>query len=259
MGEGTCRYPLPQHRDERIEEMIRQLLSAPKRAHLATRKSILNYYESESASTTEIRSLAQNLSQSQVKSLLITSANQSEGKTLIAVHLAITLAHQGNNRVLLMDFDLRRPKQHIQFCLAKHPGLSSVLRGEMPFEAAIRPTEHPNLHLMTAGRPVSSPSRLCESNLTATIIDECKFHFDTVIIDAPPVISVSDVRILSPHVDGVALVVMAGKTYRELVIRAIDLLNQSKANLLGLILNDIDGALPYYYHDRKYYHYRQGR
>jgi len=239
--------------------MIRQLLSAPKRANPAKRKSILHYYDPESASTTEIRSLARNLTQLQVKSLLISSATQSEGKTLIASHLAITLAHQENNRVLLIDFDMRRPKQHIQFCMDKRPGLSSVLAGEIPFEAAIRATEHPNLHLMTAGRTVPSPSELCESDLISTIIEECKFHFDTVIIDAPPVIPVSDVRILSPHVDGVAMVVMAGQTYRELVIRAIELLNQSKANLLGLILNDIDGALPYYYYDKGYYRYRKGR
>jgi len=230
-----------------------------KRAHPTKRKSILQYYETESASTTEIRSLIQNLDQLQLKSLLITSATQTEGKTLIAAHLAITLAHKNNSRVLLMDFDLRRPKQHTQFCVDKEPGLSSVLAGDIPLEAAIRPTEHPNLYLITAGRTVPSPSELFKSESISTVINECKFHFDTVIIDAPPVLPVSDVRILSPSIDGVALVMMAGKTYRELVIRAIELLNQSKANLLGLILNDIDGALPYYYYDKRYYRYDRRR
>ena len=100
--------------------------------------------------------------------------------------------------------------------------------------------------------------QLIESERTREILNECKSQFDIVICDAPPTVPVHDTGILAPYVDGVLLIVLAGKTFREVIMRATELLEEAQANVLGIVLNDTQGrTLPYYYQPkyyRKYYH-----
>jgi len=112
-----------------------------------------------------------------------------------------------------------------------------------------------HLKIIPGGSRVPSITHLLKKEKTKELLDECKSKFDFVICDAPPVIPVHDSELLSQYVDGVVLVVLAGKTFREIVERAIQYLKEAHANVLGVVLNDVDGKLPYYYHSKYYRHY----
>ena len=222
------------------------------------RPTIFEYYRDESASTIEFRRLARNInpnSQKSINSILITSAIQNEGKTLVAAHLAITIAKDEGENVLLIDFDMRRPYLHSLFGIERKAGLSSFLEGTVSLEKIIKHTELENLKVIPGGSRVSSPTHLLKKEKTKELMNECKSKFDFIICDAPPVIPVHDSEILSQYVDGVLFVVLAGKTFREVVTRATELLEEAHANVLGVVLNDVQADLPYYYHPRYYRHY----
>jgi capsular exopolysaccharide synthesis family protein len=142
------------------------------------------------------------------------------------------------------------------FGVERDVGLRALLLEEATLEEAIKDTELENLKILSSGKGATSPMQLLASDRIKEIFDECKAQFDLVICDAPPIVAVHDAEILAPHSDGVLLIVMAGKTFREVVIRAIELLKEVEANILGVVLNDIQGTLPYYYQPkyyRKYY------
>lgn len=223
-----------------------------------TKTTIFNYYKDESFSTIEFRRLVRNIWQEaseEVKSLLVTSAIQGEGKTLLATHLAITIAKNENKRVLLVDCDLRHPSIHHLFGVERDVNLRNVLTGEAALEEVIHDTELENLKIIPSRRGVTSPMQLLSSERARDIFDECRTQFDLVICDSPPIVAVHDTEIIATYVDSVLLVVLAGKTFREVVMRAIELLKKCKANLLGIVLNDIQGTLPYYYQPKYYSKY----
>jgi capsular exopolysaccharide synthesis family protein len=230
-----------------------------KRKTNQTKPTIFDYYKDESSSTIEFRRLARNIwqkSSPEIRSLLVTSAIQGEGKTLLASTLAITVAKSENKRVLLVDADLRRANMHSLFGVERDIGLRALLLEEVTLEKAIKDTELENLKILTSGRGVTSPMQLLGSERTKEIFDECRAQFDLVICDAPPIVAVHDAEMLAQHVDGVLLIVLAGKTFREVAIRAIELLQEVQANILGIVMNDTQGTLPYYYQPkyyRKYY------
>ena len=110
-----------------------------------------------------------------------------------------------------------------------------------------------NLKIIPSGRVVASPSQLLASAEDA--LDRCKEQFDIIICDSPPIMPVDDAGILAPYMDGVLLVVLAGKTDRVVVKRSLEILSDANAKVLGVALNNLHGTLPYYY-DYKYYRYR---
>ena len=183
----------------------------------------------------------------------MTSATKHEGKSLIASNLAIAMAKRDDDKkILLIDCDLRRPEIYRLFGIDRKPGLVSLLtEGTEPNEVA-HDTELHNLKVIPSGPTVRSPSQLLTG--AKDVLGKCKEQFDIVICDAPPVIPVDDVGLLGPHVDGVLLTVLAGKTDRVIVKRAIDILNDMHAKVLGVALNNLHRTLPYHY-DYKYYHY----
>ena len=220
--------------------------------------TIFTHYDEESSSATEFRRLARNIrhrgNPSEVKSILVTSATKDEGKSLIAANLAIAVAkRESSKRVLLLDCDLRRPEIHLLFGVERSPGLVSLLNEDTEPNSMARDTELDNLKIITSGLAMSPASQLLAD--VKRTLDKCKKQFDILICDSPPVVPVDDAGILTPHLDGVLLVVLAGKTDRMVVKRAIDILNDAKANILGVVLNNLHGALPYYY-DYGYYRYK---
>lgn len=223
-----------------------------------SKATIFNYYKDESSGTIEFRRLVRNIwreTSLEIKSLLVTSAIQGEGKTLLASHLAITIAKNENKRVLLVDCDLHRPNIHRLFGVDRKTNLRNVLMGEAALEEAIQDTELENLKIIPSRRGVTSPTQLLSSERARNIFDEYKTQFDLVIFDSPPIVPVHDTEILATYADTVLLVVLAGKTFREIVMRAIELLKECQANLLGIVLNDIQGTLPYYYQPKYYSKY----
>ncbi len=225
-------------------------------------KSIFEYYKDESSQATEFRRLVKTLRQYgnpvEINSILVTSAAKHEGKSLIAANLAIAMAkNEKDKNVLLMDCDLRMPTLHTLFCIERKPGLSSLLEDDAHPSDIARDTELDNLKVITSGHTSQSPivlfSRIKE------VLDKCKSAFDILICDSPPVVPVDDASMIAPNVDGVILVVMAGKTDRMVVKRAVDILNNIKeTRLLGIALNNFNRTLPYYY-DYNYYRYKYDR
>jgi len=189
-----------------------------------------------------------------MKNFLVTSATVGEGKSIIASFLAITISKYRETHTLLVDCDLRRPKIHRLFGLEQEQGISEVLGGEIPLKSGFKDTPMRNLKVLTSGKQIRSPAKLFNSLRIKEVFAEMKFYFDAIIVDCAPVIPVSDPLILSNEMDGVLLVVRAGKTQREVVKRAADLMRDAGVNILGVILNNMERALPYYY-DYKYYGY----
>lgn len=251
---------------------------------------IFGIYDKESPEVAEFRRLLfrlRNIKSPNSKdigtSYLITSAARDEGKTIVASYLAITAAEADPRPTLLIDADLRRPKVHEFFGLKREGGLSELLYGmgkleadlhgketqraallakvfsdEVSLGSYLKDTAVENLKVLTSGRPFHRPSELIRYQRLGVLLSIFRRKFTNIIIDSPPVIPVSDTVIMGPEVDATILVVMAGKTPREVVMRAKDILTSAKVNLVGVVANDLKGALPYYYSYKYYkYYYRE--
>jgi polysaccharide biosynthesis transport protein len=196
-----------------------------------------------------------------IRSFLVTSACPSEGKSLVAINVAISLAQDGK-RVLLIDADLRKPRLHRTFNLRSPSGLSNYLVDEAhgPIAPYIQHTAIPNLDLIVAGPLPPNPAELLNGARLAALLAEVGAAYDRVIFDTPPVVNVSDSAILGARLDGVVFVVRAYKTQRELAVQAVRMLQSSRANVLGVVVNSIDTPRRGYYRDYYYYHryYRSG-
>ena len=187
------------------------------------------------------------------KIILMTSSNLQEGKTSASINLGTTMANTGE-KVLIVDGDLRCSRLHKSFGAQKENGLSDYLVGNITLEAAIKPTNIENLSLLTAGSTPPNPAELLHSGKMKAFMEEIKKRFDRVIIDAPPILTVTDASILANIVDGVIMLVRCGKVPIEVVLRAKQKLQGSKANILGVLLNNVDyGKENYYY----YYYYSE--
>lgn len=187
-----------------------------------------------------------------LKSILITSTIPSEGKTLVSVNLATTIALDGN-KVLLVDSDMRRPTIHNTFKLDNATGLSNYLTGSVSVDLVISKTSVENLSFVSAGPTPPNPSGLLGSFKMEEFIKEARTRFDRVVIDGPPLIGVSDALILSKLVDGTLLVIRFGTASRDVIARAKQCLQEVGTNIIGVALNDVDIEKEAYY--SRYYHY----
>lgn len=182
--------------------------------------------------------------------LLFTSALPQDGKTMTSVNTAFVMAKQGK-RVLLVDADLRRPSIHKVFGLRPEVGLSNVLSGGANWKDVVQPTMEATLFLLPSGPLPPHPSELLGSGLMQDLIREWRKEYDHIIVDSPPVLSVTDAVLLAVQADMVTLVVRSGQTTMGAVRHARDLLLQLKAPLRGIVLNAVDLQSPDYY----YYYY----
>ena len=181
------------------------------------------------------------------KLLVITSSTPTEGKTTISTNLAVIFA-QSDARVLLIDGDLRRPNVHHRFGLNGRVGLSTVLSGGASLEEAVRTIEEvPNLDVLCSGPVPPFPTEMLSSDPMHELLRHAEGLYTHVIIDTPPILSVTDGIILARYADSVVLVVRHGKSSRNVVRRARELLMRAGVALTGVVFNSVDISAPEYY------------
>jgi non-specific protein-tyrosine kinase len=168
--------------------------------------------------------------------LLVTSPAPEEGKSTTLANLAVTMA-QGGRQTILVDCDLRRPRQHELFGVPAEPGLSNAILDKVD-EPRLTASGVEGLSLLTAGAVPPNPADLLGSRRMEAIIANLKSRADFVLFDAPPVIAVTDAALLASKLDGVLLVVSAGHTQRDHALRAKDLLEKIHVRLVGTVLTN---------------------
>ena len=191
------------------------------------------------------------------KSLLITSSLPSEGKTTTATNTAISLAQTGA-KVLIIDADMRRPRLHSIFNIENRLGLSTLLASELcdsEIDDAVRQDEKSKLYLLTSGPIPPNPAELIGSEQMATLLRMLQTRFTHIVVDSPPIASFTDGVLIASMVDGVILVVHAGKSSKQVVRRSRQLLNEIGAKIFGVVLNNVNlSTQDNYYYYQSYYH-----
>lgn len=196
------------------------------------------------------------------KVIVVTSAMQSEGKSLTALNLAISLG-QTDSKVLIIDCDLRRPKLSRLLNVSAPSGLSNLLMDSSRMDVTISAHETHGIDLLLSGDIPPNPSELLASVRMQKLLEALRERYDYIIIDSPPVDMVIDAVVLAPQCDGVLFVVKADQSERGAVIHAVDQLEYAKAKLLGFVFNGVssDNGIGYgKYRYRQYGRYgRYGR
>ncbi|MEQ1850620.1 MAG: polysaccharide biosynthesis tyrosine autokinase [Chthoniobacteraceae bacterium] len=192
--------------------------------------------------------------QTELKTLIITSAIPNEGKSTLASNLALTMAAAGA-RVLLVDADLRRGDIAALFDTDGRRGLSNILRGEMNWNACIQKTRNPHLHVIPRGPTTNQSGELLLTPLLRNLLDEWKAAYDLVIFNTAPILATDDTPTIAPNFDGTLMVIRASFTSARLTRNALNALYQRQVNVIGLILNCVDTEMPdyHYYRYPKYY------
>ena len=191
-------------------------------------------------------------SDEELKVVVVTSSVPQEGKSTVSANLAVAMAHCGR-RVLLVDADMRQPQQHRIWNLLNEAGLSNVLVGQAELRTAIKEVMT-NLHILAAGVTPPNPMALLESNRMASLIEKFAQNYDFVIIDTPALNVAADAPILGKMSDGVLLVVRPGVVDTASAAGAKEFLQQSKQNVLGMVINGVTSEnKPYSYYSKEYY------
>jgi capsular exopolysaccharide synthesis family protein len=218
---------------------------------------LLNYPRSQAAEA--FRGLRTSLLLSspdrQPKIIVVASSVAAEGKTTVSTNLGVTFAQRGES-VLLIDADLRRSTMHDQFGLphARY-GTSTVLTQGMDERAILTPLEAlPNLKLMPAGPHPPNPAELLGSKRMAEVLASLSEHYDRIIVDTPPVLSVADSLALANLSDAVVLVVRSGVARKKAVLRVRDLLRRANCNVVGVVFNYVNLRLEHYYYAQGSYY-----
>ncbi|MBL0225428.1 MAG: polysaccharide biosynthesis tyrosine autokinase [Geobacteraceae bacterium] len=188
------------------------------------------------------------------KVIMITSSFPGEGKSTIAANLGLTFAQAGN-RVILIDCDLRRPSLNTLFKHSRTPGITEVLAGDIPLDAALHTTGIENISLLSAGTIPPNPAELLGSESMRNLLGLLRETYDIVIIDAPPVIPVTDAPLLSSFTDMVVVVIEAGRIPVAAAKRMQELLTSVQAPVAGFVINDRTAlfADTYGYYGKGYY------
>lgn len=233
--------------DTRIrgEEDVAQLSAAPLLGGItfeadAARKPLLTQTLPQSPRAESFRQIRTNLQFANLGhhsgAILITSSLPGEGKSTTATNLAISLAQSGQS-VALVDADLRRPRVHEYLGLERNAGLTTALIGRAAVTELLQPWGEDSLWVLTSGEIPPNPSELLGSDAMSTLIDSLEDSFDVVIIDAPPLLPVTDAAVLAQKVSGVVVVVGSSRVRTQGLTRALASLHMVNANVLGIILN----------------------
>jgi non-specific protein-tyrosine kinase len=234
--------------------------------HASEDGTLITQSQPRSPAAEAFRALRTNLQYTSVDhplhTLLITSPSPEDGKSTIAANLSVVLA-QGGRNVALVDADLRRPRQHRLMSVTNRPGLSELfVDPDLVLDGNLQKTKIELLLTLSAGKTPPNPSELLGSDKMNRILEQLCKRSEMVVIDSPPVLAVTDAIVLSPRVDGVLLVVKPRITKLPALKQSIEQLQQVGANILGVVLNDVEikrGGYQYYYYYKAYQHAYQNR
>ncbi len=233
--------------------MKQLVLKNKKNKGFSNRRKLIASLDPKSVVSEQYRTIRTNIQFSSVdediQAIMVTSAGPGEGKSTTAANLAVVMAQQEKN-VLLVDADLRKPTVHYTFELVNQYGLTSVLAKSKSLEQAIRSTDIPFLSVLTSGPIPPNPAELLGSKSMKEILEEAKERFDVIIFDTPPTLAVTDAQILANLCDGVLLVLYSGKSEKEQAIKTKDLLVAANGRILGVVLNQKkikNDSYSYYY------------
>lgn len=227
-------------------------------------RPLFNFEGDDSIITESYRSLRTNISfvspDKPLKTIALTSACPSEGKSITIANLAMAYAQMGK-RILLIDTDLRRPVLHHIFNKKREPGFTDLFIENPDYNSIIKPTESKFLSIITAGIFTPNPAEIIGSNKMINLMEYFKNHFDIVFFDTPPIIAVTDATLLGSKVDGLLLVIRSRHTDRELTVRSVNALKRVGVHVVGTILNDINLSHQYssYGYYKYYYHYYKSK
>ncbi|WP_347132398.1 polysaccharide biosynthesis tyrosine autokinase [Staphylococcus hominis] len=185
----------------------------------------------------------------EIKSVLITSEKPKAGKSIVSANIAITYAQVGY-KTLIIDGDMRKPTQHYQFETSNYDGLSNLIIGNSDFDKAIRSTRVKNLDLLTSGPIPTNPSELIASESFKKIFEHLQKKYDFILIDTPPIVSVTDAQVFLQYVPNCVLIIDAQKNNRSEVKKAKQLVEQADGHVIGAILNKTaqEKSSNYYYY-----------
>ncbi|MFY3792735.1 CpsD/CapB family tyrosine-protein kinase [Ureibacillus sp. MALMAid1270] len=215
-------------------------------------RNLINLTESKSYISEQFRTIRANinfiLKDKELKTIVITSSIPGEGKSTNAANIAVAFAQEGK-KVLLIDADMRRPTIHYTFYLQNETGLSNVLTRTAQLQDTIQETPINGLNIITSGPIPPNPAELLASSYLEQLLDVVRSDYQIIIFDSPPILSASDAQILSNKCDGTVLVANINTLNKNDLKKTTHSLQSSKANLLGVILNNYKIGKPsnYYY------------
>ena len=260
---GTIPH-IAHNKKEGIEIRRRSSQSKKQTSVVQYPRQLLSFSGDDSVITESYRSLRTNLSfvspDHPLQTALFTSAGPGEGKSLTISNLAMAYAQMGK-KTLLIDTDLRRPVLHHLFEMKREPGFCDLFTENPDYETAIRPTNRDNLSIITAGIFTPNPAELIASQKMMQHIEYFKKHFEIIFFDTPPVFAVTDATLLGTKVDGALMIVKAHHTDKDIVVRAVNSMQNVGVTVWGVVLNDINLTHRYasYGYYKYYYHYYKSK
>ena len=220
---------------------------------LNNKRKLITKTNSKSPISEQYRTIRTNIQfaavDQEMQIIMVTSAAPGEGKSTTSSNLAVVMAQQGK-KVLLVDADLRKPTVHYTFNQTNTFGLTNVLMKKIELNEAVNSTDVDNLYVLTSGPIPPNPAELLGSKMMKELLLQIRNEFDTIIIDTPPILAVTDAQIVANSCDGTVLVISSGKAEIEDAKKATEMLQSSSSTLLGAILNNKKtiGNSGYYYY-----------
>ncbi|MGR5929466.1 CpsD/CapB family tyrosine-protein kinase [Bacillus pacificus] len=215
------------------------------------RRQLITHQQPKSPISEQYRNIRTNIEFAAVDknlhSLMVTSANPSEGKTTTTANMAVVFAQQGK-KVLLIDADMRKPAMHQMFQVDNIFGLTNVLTHSERLEKCVQTTSVDNLHFLACGPIPPNPAELLGSKSMQELLAQAYSTYDLVIFDLPPILAVTDAQIMANVCDASILVVRSESTDKETAVKAKGLLESAKGKLLGVVLNDREREQGLYYY-----------
>lgn len=193
-----------------------------------------------------------------IKTILVTSSKQNEGKSTVSTNLAVSFAALEDKKVLIIDGDLRNPSVHKYFNISNAHGLTDVITGQKTLQQVVQMTGIDNLQILTTGKMPPNPAEMLESKKMKEFVERLKEYYDYIFIDSPPIGIITDAGVIANYADATILVVGSKDVEVEVAKISKERLEKVKANVIGVVLNKYIGEGSSYGHYNYYYEQSDG-